>query len=134
MADATRMHWLRIVLGALLLEVVLFAVLVPLDPLFGETVFFVSVPIGCFVFGYAVTFWLLRPLTSEFLLHGALVGLLATAMYLGLATGAPGGIPAAVALYGPPLFWLSQGLRIAGCVAGAAHQERRKRLHADSTR
>ena len=40
----------------------------------------------------------------------------------------PGGIAAAVTVYGAPLFYFSQAMRIAGCVAGAMHEQRRRRL------
>jgi hypothetical protein len=117
-------HWGRVVLGALLLEVVLFAVLVPIG-FVSTTVFLVATPIGCFVFGYLVTRWLMRPLSSGWLLHGALVGTVATAMYFGLVFMQPDGLSSAIAVYGAPLFWFSQVMRIAGCVTGALHSGRR---------
>jgi hypothetical protein len=46
-------------------------VLVPIS-FVDTTIFFTEVPIGCFVFGYLVTRWLLRTLASGLLLHGAL--------------------------------------------------------------
>jgi hypothetical protein len=116
-------HWTRVILGALLLELILFAVLVPIG-FVNTTVFLTAVPIGCLVFGYLVTRWLLRNVQSALLLHGALVGLVATAMYFGLVFMAPGGLSSAVATYGVPLFYFSQAMRIAGCLAGAAHRRR----------
>jgi hypothetical protein len=111
-------HWMRVVLGALLLEIILFAVLVPIG-FVSATVFLVAVPIGCFLFGYLVTRWLLWTLSSGFLLHGTLVGVVATAMYFGLVFMQPDGLASAIAIYGVPLFWFSQAMRIAGCVTGA---------------
>ena len=119
-----QIHWRRVVLGALLLELVLFVVLVPIVAI-NQTAFLIAVPIGCFVFGYLVTRWLLRKVSSAWVLHGALVGVVATAMYFGLVVMQPGGIPEVVAMYGAALFYFSQAMRIAGCVAGAAHQQRR---------
>jgi hypothetical protein len=58
------------------------------------------------------------------MLHGALIGIVATAMYLGLVFAQPGGFAAAVGTYGVRLFWFSQAMRIAGCVAGAARNPR----------
>lgn len=117
-------HWRLVVLSALLLEIVLFAVLVPIG-FVSTTVFLVAVPIGCFVFGYLVTRWLLQTLSSGLLLHGTLVGVVATAMYFGLIFMQPGGLSSAIAVYGAPLFWFSQAMRIAGCVTGAVHGPRR---------
>jgi hypothetical protein len=116
-------HWRRVVLGAVLLEIVLFTVLVPIG-FVSTTAFLVSVPIGCFVFGYLVTRWLLRTLSSGFLLHGTLVGIVATAMYFGLVFMQPDGLSSAIAVYGVPLFWFSQAMRIAGCVTGALRDQR----------
>lgn len=52
-------RWMRVVLGALLLEIVLFVTLVPLT-FVSTTLFLTAVPIGLFVFGYLVTKWVLR--------------------------------------------------------------------------
>jgi hypothetical protein len=114
---------MRIVLGALLLEIVLFAVLVPIG-FVSTTVFLVAVPIGCFVFGYVVSRWVLRTLSSGLLLHGTLLGMAATAMYFALVFMQPDGLSSAIAVYGAPLFWLSQAMRIAGCMTGAVHGRR----------
>ena len=136
----TRLHWGRIVLAALLLEALLIAVLIPIGEIGGSpfalneasrlrdpTIFFVSVPIACFVLGYVVTMWVVRKLAARFMLHGALIGVLATVLYLGMAGAQPGGLGAVSAAYGDVLFSLVQGLRIAGCVAGGAHVARSKR-------
>jgi hypothetical protein len=117
-------HWRRVVFGALLLEIVLFAVLVPIG-FVSTTVFLVAVPVGCFVFGYLITRWLFRRLSSGFLLHGTLVGVVATAMYFGLVFMQPDGLSGAIAVYGVPLFWFAQAMRISGCVTGAVHGPRR---------
>ena len=121
-----RIRWIRVVLGALLLEFVLLVTLVPISVV-NMTAFFVAVPIGCFVFSYLVTLWLLRTVSTDLLPHGVLVGIVATAMYLGLASAGSGGISATIALYGAPLFWFVNALRIAGCVAGAAQRQRQVR-------
>jgi hypothetical protein len=111
-------RWLRVVLGALLLEIVLLVVLIPIS-FINMTLFVIAVPIGVFLFSYLVTRWLLRNVTSGRLVNGLLIGVVATAMYLGLVLMQPGGLAAAIAVYGVPMFYLGQALRIAGCVAGA---------------
>lgn len=121
-----RIRWIRVVLGAILLELVLLVTLVPVS-FVDMTAFFIAVPIGCFAFGYLVTWWLLRKMSTDLLLHGALVGVVATAMYFALASSQPDGIKATIAVYGPTLFWTVNALRVAGCVAGAAHRQRQVR-------
>jgi hypothetical protein len=111
-------RWLRVVLGALLLEIVLLVVLIPIS-FINMTLFVIAVPIGVFLFSYLVTRWLLRNVTSGRLVNGLLIGVVATAMYLGLVLMQPGGLAAAIAVYGVPMFYLGQALRIAGCVAGS---------------
>jgi len=118
-------RWTRVVIAAFLLEVVLFIVLIPIRRVFGDTVFLISVPIGCIVFGFLSGMWAVRPLRSGFLLHGVLLGILATILYMGLLEiGRPGGIPAEVAIYGTGLFLLLNAVKIAACVAGSTAKGR----------
>jgi hypothetical protein len=133
-ARTTKLQWGRILGGAFLLELLLFAVLIPIGLRFGMpgapgstdfTVFFVAVPVGCLVAGYAISARLFRRTLTHRVLHGALLGVAATLLYLALCALQPGGIPAVIAGYGAPLFLLSQALRIAGCMLGASRGLRR---------
>lgn len=123
---------MRVVFGALVLEIILFAVLVPIG-FVSTTLFLAAVPIGCFLFGYLVTRWLLRILSSGFLLHGILVGVVATAIYFGLVFMQPDGLASAIAVYGVPLFAFSQAMRIAGCVTGALYVRQRAGARSSAT-
>jgi hypothetical protein len=117
-------RWLRVIAGALVLEIVLIVTLVPLS-FVNMTLFLTAVPIGVFVFGYLVSWWIVRRVPSAPMLHGVLIGIVATAMYFGLVLAQPGGFGASIAMYGVPLFWFCQAMRIAGCVAGAARNANR---------
>jgi hypothetical protein len=86
------------------------------------TVFFITVPIGCFAGGYLVGAWLSKPLTSQHVLHGALMGVVATLIYLALGAVQPGGIGPVIAGYGVVLFWANNALRIAGATLGATYR------------
>lgn len=123
-----RLHWGRILSGAFLLELLLFVVLIPIGLTFGMpgapgatdfTVFFIAVPVGCFLAGCAIAGWMLRTVLSRRALHGALLGVIATLIYLAICAAQPGGVSAVIQGYGRLLFWASQALRIAGCVFGA---------------
>jgi hypothetical protein len=127
-AIGSGVRWGRVVGIAFALEAVLFAVLVPIQQLLGLTVWFAAVAIGCFVFGYAAGRWVARGVTSRLALHGFLVGVVATLIYLAICALAPGGIAAAAAIYGMPLYILNNALRIAGCALGAVRQERAIRV------
>jgi hypothetical protein len=124
-------RWLRIVVGAVLLEFALVAVLVPIGITFGEpfitgstttgnhTVFFTAVPVACLVFGYIAGRLVVRNVSTRGALHGLLLGVAATAFYLVMTAGAQGGLAPAIAGYGATLFWVTQLLRIVGTTAGA---------------
>lgn len=125
---AGMLHWGRILSGAFVLELLLFVVLIPIGLTFGMpgapgatdfTVFFIAVPVGCFLAGCAIAAWMLRTVLSRRALHGALLGVVATLIYLAICAAQPGGVSAVIQGYGLLLFWASQALRIAGCVFGA---------------
>ena len=133
-----RIRWGRIVIGAVLLEAVLIAAAVPLlgfvpNPLApgaqnasgNYTMFFALVTGACFVVGALLGWWVARPLRFQFILHGALTGIVATAIYLAICSIPPTTIPAVVAAYGPFWFFLANGLRIVGATLGASSHARR---------
>src|SRR5262245_29888079 len=138
-ATSGRIRWGRIVIGAFLLEALLVVAAAPLlgfvaNPLApgaqnasGDyTIFFVTVAAACFVVGTLLGWWVARPLTSQFALHGALTGIVATAIYLAICSIPPTTIPAVVAAYTPFWFFLANGLRIVGSTLGAASHARRR--------
>ena len=137
--SAGQIRWGRIVIGAVLLEAVLIVAAIPLlgfvaNPLApgaqnasGDyTIFFVSVTVACFVVGALAGWWVARPLSSQFILHGALTGIVATAIYLAICSIPPTTIPAVVAAYGPFWFFLANGLRIIGATLGSAYHGRKR--------
>src|SRR5207248_733671 len=116
-------YWGRVIGGAFLLEVVLFAVLVPISAI-NQTLFLIAVPVGAFVFGYLVSWLVFRKVRSDLWGNAALLGVLATVMYLGLVI-ASAGIGAAIATYGIPLFVFANAMRVAGCLAAVFVLHRR---------
>jgi hypothetical protein len=88
------------------------------------------VAVGCAVFGFLFGVWIARRVRGRFVLHGALLGIAATVLYLAIASIPPGSIPATIALYGPFLFYLNNALRIGAAMAGAAYGARRVRERA----
>jgi hypothetical protein len=137
--SAGRIRWGRIVIGAVLLEAVLIVAAIPLlgfvaNPLApgaqnasGDyTIFFVSITVACFVVGALAGWWVARPLSSQVMLHGALTGIVATAIYLAICSIPPTTIPAVVAAYGPFWFFLANGLRIIGATFGSAYHGRKR--------
>jgi hypothetical protein len=134
----TGVRWGRIVIGAILIELALIVAAVPLLGFVANpfapgaqgsgdfTIFFVTVTVACFVAGALFGWWVARPLSSQFALHGALTGIIATAIYLGICSIPPTTIAAVVAGYGPFWFFTANGLRIVGAALGAAFQGRQR--------
>ena len=132
------MRWGRIVIGGVLIVAALIVAAVPLLGFVANpfapgaqgsgdfTIFFVTVTVACFVAGALGGWWVARPLSSQVVLHGALTGVVATAIYLAICSIPPTTIAAVVAGYGPFWFFLANGLRIAGASLGAAVQGRRR--------
>jgi hypothetical protein len=110
----------RIIGGAFLLEALLVAVLIPIGPpVLSINTWIAVVMIGVAVLSFAVSWLMFRRVPTRRALHGFLLGVVATAIYISLCAMGPGGIPAAVAIYGAPLYWLGQLLRIGFTTAGA---------------
>jgi hypothetical protein len=124
-------RWGRILIGAVLLEALLLVLAIPLLGFIANpfapgaqasgnfTVFFVTVTLLCFAVGVFSGWWVARPLSSQRALHGALTGIVATAIYLGICSIPPTTIAAVFAGYGPFWFFAANGLRIAGAALGA---------------
>jgi hypothetical protein len=87
--------------------------------------FLVVVQPACFAAGFLFAFRVGRKVESRFVLHGTLVGVVATILYLLLVVAQPGSWTVAINLYGPVLFVLANSLRVAGSVAGGVAAGRR---------
>jgi len=115
MDTSARIHWLRILLGGFLAEVSVIALVIPISLLFGKkTVPYVALLgslLACFVFAI----WVGRRLNSRFVLHGILVGLVATLIYVALTRGGPE----------PLAYLVAHALKILGGAAGGFVAARR---------
>src|SRR4029450_9355276 len=127
--DSTKVRWGRIVAGAVLLELALIIVFVPLISVVGLDRLIPFVVAGCFVFGFACGWWVARRLRGRQVFHATAAGILATALYLGLGVFHPEGGPRAlVDGYGPGTFVLANLLRILGGAAGGYANRARTRV------
>jgi hypothetical protein len=126
-----RIHWFRVLLGGLLIEIVLAIVLVGGFAVAGvdlanvSTTSAVIIGIGCFVAAFLIVLWLGGGIQHHLPLHGFLMGLVATLIYIGLIAGS-GQMSTALAAYGPATFVTVNGCRLVGAVLGAVVCERRK--------
>jgi hypothetical protein len=117
-------RWGRVVVGAIVLEAVITAVAISSGLLWaalGHPLGAIWVVIGnpvAFVLGCLVSAVAVRSLPSQQVLHGVMIGIVATVLFFGM-TAATISTAAVVAQYGALNFYLGQVLRIAGCATGA---------------
>jgi len=110
------LRWANILIGGFLAELCVFAIVFPALWLFGQQAFLASILIASAVMPFVFAVWVGRVAESRFVLHGALVGLVAAVIYLLLAWGQPQ----------PLLYKIAHGLKIAGGMAGGMLAARRK--------
>jgi hypothetical protein len=120
MTDTKKFHWARAALGGFLAEACVFAIVFPVLYLFGQRAFLASILIASALMPFLFALWVCRPVTSHFVLHGTLVGVVAALVYLLVAHGQPE----------PLLYKIAHGLKIVGGVAGGALASRTKRARA----
>jgi hypothetical protein len=103
-------------LAGFLAELAVFAIVFPVQYFFGQQAFLTSIPIASALMPFVFAMWVGKRLESGFVLHGALVGLAAAAIYVGLSWGQPQSL----------LYNISHGLKVAGGLAGGMAASRRK--------
>jgi hypothetical protein len=120
----SQVRWWRVVIAAFVVEVGLAVTGVPLLLLLGDLVLTTVVPVLCVVVPLVVAWFATRKLAGARVLHGVLIGIVATAMYFVLVVVASS-IPEASAAYGLPLFIGVNALRIVSAAAGGFVADRR---------
>jgi hypothetical protein len=114
--NSTGIHWIRAAIGGVLAELTVFAIVFPARALFGQRAFLASIVIASAVMPFVFALWVCRRVESRFVLHGALVGVVAALFYLALAWGQPQ----------PLLYRIAHGLKVVGGVSGGLVASRRK--------
>ena len=104
-------------IGGFLAELLVFAIVFPVLYFFGQQAFLASILIASFVMPLILAIWVGKRITSRFVLHGALVGLVAALIYMVIAWGQPQ----------PLLYKIAHGLKVVGGAAGGLMASRRKR-------
>jgi hypothetical protein len=110
------LRWGRVLAGGFLAELLVFAVVFPVQYLFGQTAFLASILIASAVMPFFLARWVGRRIESRFVLHGALVGLVAALLYTGISWGQPQRL----------LYKISHALKVAGGAAGGLVASRRR--------
>jgi len=98
------------------MELVLFAIAIPLFLSGAGRVLVYVVPPAALVATFAITVWLGRRINSNFVLHGVLIGVVGTLMYVGLTRAKPE----------PWQYWVAHALKVVGGAAGGMVLARRQ--------
>lgn len=115
-ANRTPIQWGRILLAAFLMEVLLIVLAIPLFLLGATATLNYTIPPAALAATFGVTLWIGRGIRSRLILHGVLIGIAGTLMYVLLAFGQPE----------PWQYILAHGLKIVGGAAGGYVLERRR--------
>jgi len=113
---STTIHWGRILLGGLLVEVALIVAIVPLGLRLGEGFLHYTAPPGSFITCFLAALWVCRRSESHFILQGILVGVVAALIYVGLTRAQPE----------PLAYLLAHALKLLGGACGGFVAQRRR--------
>src|ERR1700730_7725978 len=100
-------QWGRVLLAAFLMEVILFAIAIPLFLSGAGRLLVYVVPLVALAATFAVTVWLGRRIKTKPVLHGVLIGVVGTLMYVGLTR----------AQLEPWQYWVAHALKVVGGAA-----------------
>jgi hypothetical protein len=103
-----KMHWVRILIGGFLAEAALIVLVIPVATKWGQHPLLYLAPAGSLVLCLLFGFWVGRGVKSRFVLHGLLVGVVATAIYLALTRLEPE----------PWAYVVAHGLKLVGGASG----------------
>ena len=82
-------RWGWVLLGGFLAELAIFIVVIPLSLLAGQQSLLYSAPPASFVASFVFGTWVASKVQQRCVLHGALVGVVATLIYVGIGLGKP---------------------------------------------
>ena len=115
MTTSAKFHWLRVLIGGFLAEVLVIALVIPISLLFGQHALLYAAPPASLLACFLLALWVARHIDSRFILHGALVGVVATLLYVALTLARPE----------PLAYLLAHALKILGGAAGGLVAQRR---------
>ena len=82
-------RWGWILFGGFLAELAIFVIAIPLSLLLGQESLLYSAPSASFLAALAFGLWVARKAAQQHVLHGALVGVAAVLIYIGISLGQP---------------------------------------------
>jgi putative membrane protein (TIGR04086 family) len=103
-----RVRWLLAIAAGFVAELFVFAIVFLVLYLWGQTAFLVSILVASAVMPFVGAMWVGRRVASDFVMHGAIVGLVAALAYVAIAWGQPE----------PALYKIAHGLKLIGGALG----------------
>lgn len=116
MNTSTQIHWARVLIGGFLAEASVFALVIPVFIIAGQHALLYAAPAASLVMCFLFALWVGRRLESRFVLHGILVGVVATLLYVGVTRARPE----------PFAYLVAHGLKILGGAGGGLLAGRRR--------
>jgi hypothetical protein len=110
MNTSIRIHWARVLIGGFLAEASVFATVIPVFMIWGQHALLYAAPSASLVMCFLFALWVGRRLESGFVVHGMLIGLVATLLYVGLTLARPE----------PFAYVVAHALKILGGAGGGA--------------
>lgn len=123
MTTSAKFHWLRVLIGGFLAEVLVIALVIPISLLFGQHALLYAAPAASLLACFLLALWVARGVDSGFILHGILVGVVATLLYIALTLARPEPLP----------YLLAHALKILGGAAGGLVAQRRRAAASPAT-
>ena len=109
------LRWGRVIAGGVAAELLVFAIVFPVQHFFGQQAFLVSILVASFAMPFVFALWVDRRVESHLVVHGLLVGAVAAVVYLIVAWGQTE----------PLLYKIAHGLKLVGGLLGGATAARR---------
>ena len=114
--NSSRIHWVRALIGGFLAEAAVFVIVIPILLAAGQRPLLYVAPIASLLMCFLLAIWVGRGVESHFALHGVLVGVVATLIYVALTRAKPE----------PSAYILAHVLKILGGAAGGFVAARKK--------
>lgn len=87
--DMKSIRWRWILLGGFLTEFAILVIVIPLSLIAGRESLVYSAPLASLVAAFIFGLWIARKTPQRHVLHGALVGVVAMLIYVGMSLGQP---------------------------------------------
>lgn len=116
MNSSTKIQWIRVLIAGFLAEVSVIVIVIPFFMIAGQHVLVYVAPLASLAMCFVFALWVGRRLESGFVLHGVLVGVVATLLYVALTRAHPE----------PFAYVVAHGLKILGGAGGGFIAGRRR--------